>query len=106
MKNPDSDVLDVLGIPDIPLHSFFIVKGEVVDLIGFVTPEFGSRWVVMRDPELAARCRSYLERCKTRTFRSAQELAETARLEQWPQWEQHFSRLAEQDLSANRVIDR
>jgi hypothetical protein len=94
-ENPDSDVLAVLGIPEIPLTSFFIVKGEIADLIGFVTPEFGSRWVVMRDPELAARCRSYLDQRGTRTFNSAQELAETARQEQWPYWEQHFPIRAE-----------
>jgi hypothetical protein len=86
--NPD--VLAVLGIPEIPVNSFFILKSETGNLIGFVTPELGSRWVIMRDPDLAARCRSYLEQYGTRTFRSIKELADAARLENWPHWEQHF----------------
>jgi hypothetical protein len=89
-ENATQDILEVLGIPEIPIASFFIMKGEICDLIGFVLPEIGSRWVIMRDSDHASRCQSYLEQCGTRKFRSLNELANAARLEQWPHWEQHF----------------
>lgn len=44
------------------------MKGEISDLIGFVLSELGSRWVIMRDSDLASRCRSFLEQYGTRIF--------------------------------------
>jgi hypothetical protein len=85
-----ADILSALEIPEIPLNSFFLLKGDLCDLIGFVLPELGCRWVLMRDAELSARCKAYLERHGVRSFRSSHELADTARREQWPHWKEQF----------------
>jgi hypothetical protein len=73
----------------VPLENFFIVgeKNDTGGAIALWHPQVGLRTLILERDELAQACRTLLEECGVRRFRSWDELKEAQKREQWEGWD-------------------
>lgn len=72
----------------IELSQFYIVRDPEsgYELIHFWLNDLGPRLMIIEDQQFGKACRNYLRSMGVKVFGSDQELLETAKRENWPNW--------------------